>query len=239
MSLLRIITAAAFAKLTAPLQAEYKKDSEGDNYTLDLTDYEDPVKLKQAKDHERDQRKLAEKASKDLQTKLDELTEERDGLLSGAIPKGDVQKLEQSYKDKMTKRETELNAQITAAHGTLQKVLVDNVATAMAAEISTSPALIMPHIKARLKTDKADDGTFVTKVVDKEGKPSALTVDDLKKEFVLNPDFKAIITGSKASGGGAGGGGGGGGASGAKVLLTGSPKDIAASFRASGKIKED
>ena len=41
----------------------------------------------------------------------------------------------------------------------------------------------------------------VTRVLDKDGKPSAMTVEELAAEFVANKDFSAIITASKASGG--------------------------------------
>ena len=72
----------------------------------------------------------------------------------------------------------------------------------MAAEISTSPSLLLPHIKARLQADLDGDAP-ATKVLDRDGKPSAMTVADLSKEFVDNKDFAAIIRATKASGGGA------------------------------------
>ena len=232
MAIKRTITKEEYNKLIPILQAEYKAD--GENMVLDLTDFEDPTKLRQAKDAERDLKKaaLAEKAA--LQTALDALTEERDGLLRGSIPKADAEKLEGSYKSKLEKQKTELQAKIDAATASIQKLLVDNVATTMAAEISTSPALIIPHIKSRLRAEMDANGEFVTKVVDKEGLPSALTVEELNKEFCLNSDFKAIITASKASGGGAGGGGSGGGAGGAgggKVDWSGNAKSIAANLK--------
>lgn len=234
MALTRVIDKEAHAKLPPAIQTEYK--AEGEGFVLDLTDYEDPAALKRAKDHERDQAKEARKQAKELQTALDTLTEERDGLLKGSIPKADLATLEKSWATKLATKESELNKQLEAANGSLQRLLVDNVAGAIAAEISTSPALLIPHIKARLKADKGEDGSFVTKVVDAAGAPSALTVEELKKEFVVNPAFKAVITGSKASGGGAGGGGGGGGANAGKIDFTKSPKDIAAALKASGKV---
>ena len=235
MAMKRTVTAEEFSKLIPQLQAEYKK--EGETYTLDLTDYEDPVKLKSAKDHEKEQRKLAEQKARELQTQLETLTEERDNMLKGSIPKADAEKLEKSYKDKMDKLKADLEGQLTAANGSLQTLLVDNVAQSLASEISTAPAVLMPHIKGRLKAEKGADGKFVTKVLDKDGAPSALSVEDLKQEFILHPDFKAIITGSKASGGGAGGGGSGGGAAGGKVNWSGSPKEIAASLK--GKAEQN
>lgn len=236
MALKRIITADEHKALDAKLQAEYKADGEG--FVLDLTDYEDPVKLKSAKDHEKKARQEAEKLARELKEQLDALTDERDNILKGNIPKADVEKLEGSWKSKLDKREKELSEQITAANSSLQKLLVDNVAQSLASKISTAPAVIMPHIKARLRAEKGENGEFITKVVDADGKPSALTVAELEKEFVLNKDFAPIITGSKASGGGAGGGGGGGGANTGKVDFTKSPKEIAAQMAAQGKVRE-
>lgn len=242
MALTRVIKQEVYDKLADGIKGEYQKQEDG-SFVLDLTDYEDPAALKRAKDHERDQAKAARQEAKALKESLDALTAERDGLLSGAIPKADVARLEESYKKKLATRETELTTQINAAQASLQKLLVDNVAQSIAAEISTAPAVIMPHIKARLAAERSETGEFTTRILDKDGKPSAATLDELKKEFRLNKDFSAIITGSKASGGGAGGGSGGGGAASGKGVdwsksSTLSLKDIAAGLRASGKAPE-
>lgn len=208
MALKRILTKEEHAKLPADVKKEYKE--EGENFVLDIDGYEDPAALKRAKDHEKEARKNAEKQVKDLQDQLTALTEERDGLLSGAIPKKDVEKLEGSWKKKLSDREKELTTQIEAANGTLQTLLVDNVAVALATKVSTAPKLLIPHIKSRLRAEKNSEGKYETKIVDNEGKLSALTVDELEKEILANKEFAPILTGSKGSGGGAGGSGGGG-----------------------------
>lgn len=237
MSIKRLITADEHKTLHAQIQSEYKKQEDG-SFVLDLTDWEDPAALKRAKDHERDQAKEAKAALKKAQEELHALTEERDGMLAGSIPKADAEKLTKSWEKKLADREKELSAQIDDANKTLQTLLVDNVAQSVATEISNAPVVIMPHIKSRLRAVKNSEGKFETQVVDMEGKPSALTVTELKKEFVLNKDYSAIITASKASGGGAGGGGGGGGAHGGKIDFGQSPSAIVASLKASGKIKD-
>lgn len=231
MAIARIIAAATFAALKPDLKAEYRENPDkAGEFILDLSDYEDPAALKRAKDHERDEANNARKALKTAQDALTALTEERDNMLKGAIPKADVERLETSYKEKLKARETELKTQIDAAQGQLRNILIDNVATGLAAEVSNSPTLLVPIIQKRLKIEKTDAGEFVTRVLDKEGKPSAMTVKELREEIVLNPDYKAIITGSKASGGGAHGGGGGGGASGGKVDWNAKPGEIAKSL---------
>ncbi len=209
MALKKLITKEEHAKLSAELQKEYIAD--GDGFKIDVEGgFEDAAALKRAKDHEKEQRKAAELKSKELQDQITTLTEERDGLLKGAIPKADVEKLENSYKGKLAAREKELNTQIETANASLQTLLVDNVAQSLASELSTAPAVIMPHIKSRLRAEKNTEGKFETKIVDTDGKPSALSIDDLKKEFIANTAFAPILTGSKGSGGGAAGPGGGG-----------------------------
>lgn len=81
--------------------------------------------------------------------------------------------------------------------------LRDGVALAMATKISNAPALLAPKIAERLKVDLSGDEPK-TVILGKDGKPDAeMTIEKLQQEVVANPDFKAIIIASKASGGGA------------------------------------
>ena len=75
----------------------------------------------------------------------------------------------------------------------------------------------MPHIRARLSVD-IRDGQPQTVVIGQDGKPSALTLDELKAEFASNQAFAPVIASSRASGGGASGGSGKGG--GAAITVT-------------------
>lgn len=126
---------------------------------------------------------------------------------------GDVGALEKSWQEKLAAREAELSQSISQRDAQLQTLLVDNVAQALANElaVSGSAPLLLPHIARRLKVEFVD-GTPITRVLDASGKPSAATVDELKKEFIDNKAFAPVIVGSRASGGGAAGAGGGGGA---------------------------
>lgn len=230
MALKRILTKDEHAKLSDALKGEYKAD--GDNFVLDLTDYEDPAALKRAKDHEKELRKQAEKAAKDAADALAVVTKERDDMLAGSIPKADADKLRKSYDDKISKLDADSKAAIAARDSQLQKLLVDNVATGLASKISTAPAVMLPHIKARLKVEQDSNGQFVTRVLGADGAPSASSVEDLEKEFLANKDFAGILTGSKGSGGGANGAKGGGGAPGKIDLAKATPKEIAEHFKA-------
>ena len=72
-------------------------------------------------------------------------------------------------------------------------------------------AALLPHVLPRL-TVTEDGEDFVVKVLGPDGKPSASTMDDFKKELLQNKDLAPILRGTRASGGGANGGAGGGGA---------------------------
>lgn len=200
--------------LSADVQKEYKQVEEGGKkfFTLDVEGAylhdEDIGPLKRARDYEKAEGAKAKQAAKEAQSRLDALQEELDNMRRGAIPKGDVEKLEGSWKEKVAKITAELTTERDGALKTLQTLLVDNVAREIATKISTAPDLILPHVKARLTTEKTSEG-YVTRVLDADGKPSALTVEELQKALSTDKRFAAIIIGSKASGGGANGGDGG------------------------------
>lgn len=225
-----------------PVAKEYKEVDENGKkvFVLDVEGAflheEDIGPLKRARDHEKNARQAAEKLVKDASTQIETLQEELDNMRRGAIPKGDVEKLEGSWKEKLAKREAELTGERDSALGTLRTLLVDNIAQSIASKISTAPDLILPHVKSRLVAEKTAEG-YVTRVLDKDGKPSAASIEELQKELTADKRFSAIIVGSKASGGGAAGGGGGSG-SGAPVVdpkfnwAKATPKEIAAQVTA-------
>lgn len=214
MALKKKITKAEFEKLAEHFKAEYIEDGEG--YRLDVDGEEDTGALKRAKDREAQLRRDAEKKAKELEDRLADIEGD------DARKKGDIQTLEKSWQKKLDDQKAEADAKIAKLTGHTTKSLVDNVALALATEISTSPKILIPHIRQRLQADfEGDEPT--TRVLDANGKPSALTIDELKQEFVANKDFSAIIIGSKASGG-AGGDKNKGGAS--KFDKDGKPVDL-------------
>ena len=126
---------------------------------------------------------------------------------------GDVQALEKSWQEKLTKRERELLDQNEASMGQIKALTVGRTATDLAAELAVqgSAKALLPHIERRLSMD-IRDGKPAVIVLDSSGKPSALTVDELKKEISADAAFAPLIVASKASGGGAAGGKSGGAA---------------------------
>lgn len=192
MALKKKITKEAYGKLNDALKAEYVED--GDEYKLNVEGEDDVGALKRAKDREVEKRKEATKRAEEAEAKLAEL----EG--NDARKKGDIATLEKSWNKKLEDAKSESQAKIDKLTAHTTKTLVDNVALQIANQISTAPALMLPHIRVRLAADFEGDEPK-TRVLDKDGKPSALTPDELGKELAANPDFAAIIRASKASGG--------------------------------------
>lgn len=192
---------------------------EDGKFRFDSSKLPDTTKLEQKRQIESDHRKKAEQKASTLETQLKDLQKQiDDSKHNKASENGDVDALNKSWSDKLTKKETELNEQIGGLQGQLQSILVDNVALSMASELAIegSAQVLVPHIKSRLSAEQKD-GAFATVVKDGEGKASALTLDELKEEIANMPAFAPVIVGSKASGSGADGGQGGGAAHGGDV----------------------
>lgn len=207
MALKRKITKADFDALNPLLQAEYK--AEGVDYVLDAEGFDDPAELKRAKDREVEARKVSDAKVKELETKLATITD------TDARRAGDIATLEKSWQAKLDKTIADSTLVVAGKDKFIQTTLVDSVAQSLASELAGESAIVLlPHIKARLSADLTGEKPL-TRVLDNDGKPSAASVEDLKKEIAADNRFKAVVIASKASGGGAAGGGGrpnGGGA---------------------------
>jgi hypothetical protein len=231
MALKKRITKAEHEKLTDVFKAEYIED--GDGFRLDVDGEEDTGALKRAKDREAQLRKDAEKRAKEAEDKLAELD------TTEARKKGDIETLEKKWKADLDAEKAAHEGTKTKFQGIFKKNLVDAKATEIATKISKVPSLLARVIKDRLTVD-FDGDEPTTKVLDAAGKPSALTLEDLQKELVANPDFADIIIASKASGGAGkpnqqGGGApanSGGNADKPADLASMNPKDLAAHIEA-------
>lgn len=126
---------------------------------------------------------------------------------------GDVSALDKSWHEKYAKAEAEYGAKLTAAQQQLQTVLVDNVAQKAAMDIAVDAEcaeLLADKLRGSLGLAEVD-GKMQTVVFDADGKRSALTVDELKKQLVAK--YPRLVKGNPASGAGgmpqpAGGAGG-------------------------------
>lgn len=192
MAMKQKITKAEYDKLSDALKGEYLAD--GDNFKLDLSDAEDTGPLKRALEREKADAGTSKARVKELEQQLSDLAD------GDARKVKDIGTLEKSWEAKMTKQREEFEGKLSNRDKFIKEQLVDSVASTIAHKISKSPALLLPHIKARLAAD-LDGDVPATKVLDASGKLSAMTVDELSAEFVANKDFSAIILASQASGG--------------------------------------
>lgn len=134
-----------------------------------------------------------------------EEAEERERIAAEAAKKnGDVEAIEKSWQQKLTKREQELADELASRDKWLDEMTVSRAAVELAAELdfNGSSKLLMPLILPRLKRETRDGKPAVV-VLDAEGKPSAATLADLKKEFLSDPSLAHFVKGSNATGGGA------------------------------------
>jgi len=152
----------------------------------------------------KEQQRLAQEAE------AEKLRIEREALEEAARQKGDWQALEDSYKAKLAEKENEFTSKADTLRKQVYKLTVGDQALKLASEISKSHAIgiMTPFIEQRLTLDENNN----VRVLDLQGKPSAMTIDDLKQEFKANAMFQDIVVANNSSGGGATGGGSGGGA---------------------------
>ena len=207
MALKLTISSTDYDKLSDDLKAEYSKD--GDGYKLDVSGIEDTGALKRAKDRAAQERDDARQKLKEAEDKLADIEGD------DARKTKDVDKLTKQHDKKLADQKTDYEGKLSVKDVVIEKLLKTDVANKLAAEISTAPDLILPHIISRLTVDNTGDEP-VTQVLGSDGKASALKIEDLRKELIADKRFATVIKASAATGSGAQGGGGGqGGGSGA------------------------
>ena len=186
------------------LQGLYEQTDTG--YQLKVTGIPEPEKedlsgLKNKVDELLREKKAASQKAR-------EAAEEAEAARLEAAKKGnDTEALDKSWQDKFNAREIELKKELEELSGTLVKLTSGQTATKIAAEIAVqgSADVLLPHLERRLRTEFRD-GSPVTVVLDKDGKPSAMSIDELKAEFQNSAAFAPLIVGTKANGAGRTGG---------------------------------
>lgn len=205
------ITDEEFKKLSKDLQGEYAKDGEEYKLKLEDADGEDLGNLRGAKDHEKKRRQDAEKKLKEKEKAFEELETKYEELeTSGTGSIKDKEALEKSWKGKLEKTEGKLKEALGKRDAQIRRLMIDEKAAEIAARISTSPKAMKRILQDRL-TIEEDGDEYVVRILDADGKPSALSVLELEKEIASDKEYSGIIKGSQASGGGAEKGGQGGG----------------------------
>jgi len=191
------ITKTAFDKLGDELKLEYKPD--GDHYVLQIEGQpaeEGSAALRNALERERTDNADLRGQLKELNTKLTTAEEKAAGGDKEA--QREVTRLTKKIETMTVEHDGKIKAKDTAIANSHR----DSTVAALAAKISTSPAVITPHLANRLEvTIDPDTNLPKVSVKGKDGKiDPALTIDKLGEEFVANPEFKGIIRASGASG---------------------------------------
>lgn len=133
-----------------------------------------------------DAKKAAEKAAQDVARK-----------------NGDVAALEESWKEKLAAETKARDEKISEYERMTNRLTIGAASARLASEIALegSASVLEPHIERRL-TVEIRDGMPIIRVLDKNMKPSAMSLTDLRKEIEDTPAFAPLLLGSKASGSG-------------------------------------
>lgn len=188
----RKITKEDFEKLSDALKANYSE--KGGSYFLNIEDDDEAItELKKARENEKESHRESKLKMKDLETKIEELTNGKHKI------DGNIEALENSWKEKFNTRETELTLQISKLNTIVIQSAKDSITSSLANEISNSPKLMKRILDERVSVEITETGP-VHRILDAQGKPSAMTLEDLKKETIANKEYSPIIIASRASG---------------------------------------
>lgn len=180
------------------------KETNG-KYRLDVDGYEDVSGLKAQRDALLTEKKQAQAKAREAEEMAKAAAEEK------ARKDGDISALEKSWQEKLAAAENNHKSLADSLTKQIHGLTVGQTATKLATELAVtgSSDVLLPHIQSRLSVE-IKDGVPSVRVLDLQGKPSAMTIDELKQEFIANKAFAPLIAASKASGGGASGSGGSG-----------------------------
>jgi len=193
MALKRKITKDEYDALSDVLKAEYKGDGAG--YVLDTEPDEDTGALRSALDRLKEEKRVLQEAEAErARTEADRI---RAGILAG----GNVDEIRNALELEREQLRADKDGIISKKDQVIGRLLVDDRANNMAVKLAGKHAkLLLPHIKVRLKVDFTGDEPRAV-VVTEAGQPSTLSIEDLEKELLLNPDFASILIGVDSSGG--------------------------------------
>lgn len=190
MALKRKLGSTEFEALTdSALKSEYKKNDADGFYYLDVDDAQELIN---ALKHEREENK----SNKEYAASLDKRIKEKEEEL--ARKNGDVAALEASWKEKLKAEKEADRAEKEQLKKIASQGLIDKTLDPLAAKFK-SPTLVKKILSERVKVEFGENGPEI-RILDKDGKPSALSMSDLEKEILEDQEFKSILVQSRASG---------------------------------------
>lgn len=205
MALAFSIDENTFNSLESGIQGFYTKQDDG-NYQLTVDGLPNTDGLKAKNDELLGETKKEREKRKELERQLAEIQAEKEKQAEETAKKnGDLETLENSYKEKLAKIESDKGNEIKALQEQIYQLTVGQKANDIANQLAIkgSASVLLPHIQNRLTLKTGDDGTNEIRVLDLQGNLSAQTIDDLILEFKANDAFKPLIAGVQSSGSGA------------------------------------
>ena len=199
------VTTAEYEKLADSVKALYKQSGEDYILDIDIKESDDYINLLDNRDTVLNEKKAEEKKRKALET------ENEKTHIKGLEEKQEYETLLDIKTEKFKTDITAASDKIHILQKQLENTLLDSAVESMAIKLAGDSAeLIKPHLKDRMVM-KDVDGQLKLFVTDVTGTASAMTLEQLSKEFEENKLYAPIIAGRNSSGGGAGGDGGHGG----------------------------
>lgn len=189
----------------------YVKDEGAGVYKLDVEP--DANTAKELEELRKEKQRMEAHNKKLLEEKKKESDRARQAEEERARRDRDVESLERSIKEKHQSELEGYTSRNALLQAQLESQMVDNQALNLANQLSDTPALIMPHIKSRLRAQEVD-GRWRLTVVDVMGNPTATTPDELVEQMRGDKQFAPLVRGTRAGGGGANGGNSGSGGNG-------------------------
>ena len=172
---------------------EYAQD--GDGYVLQTEgDHPGIEAMRRARDNEKESHKATKQRIKELETEMDNMRTQL------ATSTGNSDNVHKSWEKKFNDKCAEYDGIINGLNGSLSNLTVGQAAKQVA-DIFLSPRLGEREARARLTTEMVD-GVPTVRVLDKDGKPGAMSLDDLIKEFRADKDLAPSLKGTSGSGGG-------------------------------------
>lgn len=190
----RKITKAEFEALNEVLKGEYEEKN-GAYYAKIEDDHDAITSIKQAKENEVNAHKETKKRLKEFEDKA-KLAEDEHLRKSG-----DVKAIEESWSKKYSSREAELLSKIETFQTKTKNSVKDGAISKLAAKLCKPDAhrIFSKSVSDRFDVEIVDDN-FNLRILDKDGKPSALSIEDFEKELLADKEFSAIIVRNQASG---------------------------------------
>lgn len=179
--------------------AVLKIEGEGAPTAEALTRAEDKLRI------EKEHRRNAETARDTAETRSEKLKKD----LEGASGKEEIARIKAEHQTELETIRTDRATEQKAAKESSNAAMIKEAAEKFTNEHFITPGLMVGPFSSRLSVEEID-GQSVIRVKDAEGKASAMSLNELQKEFLDNKEYFPIIKANAGRGGGATPGGGDG-----------------------------